>query len=129
MEASGGYERLAYLLLWQLAQPCARANARSVRRFAEAMGFLEKTDKIDAAMIAQYAKAKKLSPTAPPSATQQRLQALVARLGQVTGDLTINKQRRSAACDAETMASLDEVIASLKRQSRRLEGQIASLTD
>ena len=129
MEASGGYERLAYLLLWQLGQPCARANARSVRRFAEAMGFLEKTDKIDAAMIVQYAKAKKLSPTAPPSATQQRLQALVARLGQVTGDLTINKQRRSAACDAETIASLDEVIALLKRQSRRLEGEIASLID
>ena len=52
MEASGGYERLAFLLLWQAGQPCGLVNARNVRRFAEAMGALEKTDRIDAAMIA-----------------------------------------------------------------------------
>ena len=37
MEASGGYERLAFLLLWELGMPCAIVNARSVRYFAEAM--------------------------------------------------------------------------------------------
>ncbi|TIS61066.1 MAG: IS110 family transposase [Mesorhizobium sp.] len=129
MEASGGCERLAFLLLWELGLPCAVVNARSVRRFAEAMGFLEKTDRIDAAMIARYAQAKRVQPTPPPSAAQQRLKALVARLGQVTGDLTVQKQRKSAVADAETIASLDEVIALLVRQSRRLEGEIASLID
>jgi transposase len=130
MEASGGYERLPFLLLWELGVACGVANARSVRYFAEAMGFLEKTDKIDAAVIARYAQAKRLQPTPPPSATQQRLKALVARLSQVTGDLTINKQRKSAAAvDAETLTSLGEVIALLKRQQRRLEGEIASLID
>jgi transposase len=129
MEASGGYERLAFLLLWQLGVPCAIVNARGVRRFAEAMGFLEKTDRIDAAMIARYAHVKCLQPTPPPSAAQQRLKALVARLSQVTGDLTIQKQRKSAAFDGETVASLDEVIALLKRQQRSLEGEIASLID
>lgn len=129
MEASGGYERLAYLLLWQMDQACGIVNARSVRRFAEAMGYLEKTDKIDAAVIAHYAQVKRLQPSPPPSAAQQRLQALVARLSQVTDDLTIQKQRRSAAAHLETIASLDEVIALLKRQQRRLEGEIASLID
>ena len=129
MEASGGYERLAFLLLWELGMPCAIVNARSVRYFAEAMGFLEKTDRIDAAMIGRYAQARRVQPTPPPSAAQQRLKALVARLSQVTGDLTIQKQRRSAAFDAETVASLDEVIALLKRQQRSLEGKVASLID
>lgn len=129
MEASGGYERLAFLLLWELGVPCAIVNARSVRRFAEAMGFLEKTDRIDAAMIGRYAVARRVQPTSPPSAAQQRLRALVARLTQVGGDLTIHKQRRSAAFDAETVASLAEVIALLKRQQRALEGEIASLID
>ena len=128
MEASGGYERLAFLLLWEMGQPCGMANARSVRYFAEAMGFLEKTDKIDAAVIARYGAVKRLKPTLPPNAAQQRLKALVARLSQVGGDLTIQKQRKSTA-DAETIASLDEVIALLARQSRRLEGEIASLID
>ncbi|RWC21030.1 IS110 family transposase [Mesorhizobium sp.] len=129
MEASGGYERLAFLLLWEMGQPCGMANARSVRYFAEAMGYLEKTDQIDAAVIARYGQVKRLQPAPPPSVAQQRLKALVARLSQVTGDLTIQKQRRSAARDAETIISLDEVIALLKRQSRRLEGEIASLID
>jgi transposase len=129
MEASGGYERQAFLLLWELGVPCGIANARSVRYFAEAMGFLEKTDRIDAAIIARYAQVKRLQPTPPPSAAQQRLKALVARLSQVTDDLTVQKQRKSAVADAETIASLDEVIVLLTRQSRRLEGEIASLID
>ncbi|TPI65866.1 IS110 family transposase [Mesorhizobium sp. B2-8-9] len=129
MEASGGCERLAFLLLWELNLPCALVNARGVRRFAEAMGFLEKTDRIDAAMIARYAQVKQVQPMPPPSAAQQRLKALVARLCQVTGDLTVQKQRKSALLDAEIIDSLDEIIALLKRQSRRLEGEIASLID
>ena len=100
-----------------------------MRRFAEAMGYLEKTDGIDAAVITHYGHVKRLSPTPLPSPAAQRLKALVARLSQVTGDITVNKQRRSAALDPETLASLDEVIALLKRQSRRLEGEIASLID
>ena len=129
MEASGGYERLAFMMLWEKGQPCALVNARNVRRFAEAMGFLEKTDDIDAGVIAHYGEVKRVCPTQPPSPAQQRLKALVSRLSQVTGDLTINKQRRSAATDAETIASLDEIIVLLKRQQRRLEGEIASLID
>jgi transposase len=129
MEASGGYERTVFLLLWELGVACAIVNARSVRYFAEAMGFLEKTDKIDAAVIARFAEVKRVKPTPPPSAAQQRLKALVARLSQVTGDLAVQKQRRSAVADAEILTSLDEVIALLKRQQRSLEGEIASLID
>ena len=129
MEVSGGYERTVFLLLWELGVACAIVNARSVRYFAEAMGFLEKTDKIDAAVIARFAEVKRVKPTPPPSCAQQRLKALVARLSQVTSDLAIQKQRRSAVVDAEILASLDEVIALLKGQQRSLEGEIASLID
>jgi transposase len=129
MEASGGYERQPFLLLWQADQPSAIVNARSVRRFAEAMGFLEKTDRIDAAMIAGFAAAKPVRPMPPPAAAQVRLRALVGRLAQITGDITVNKQRRSSTADPEALASLDAVIAFLKVQQRRLEGDIASLID
>ena len=107
MEASGGYERLGFMLLWAHGMECALVNARSVRRFAEAMGHLEKTDRIDAAVIAHYGAVKKMVPTPPPSTAQQRLAALVGRLCQVVGDATINKQRRSAARDAEACASIE----------------------
>ena len=130
MEASGGYERQAFLLLWEAGLPCAMTNPRSVRHYAEAMGVLEKTDRIDAGIIARFAHAKDLRPTPPQSAGQQRLKALVARLRQVTDDLTVQKQRRASLLDnTEMLASLDEVIALLKRQSRSLEGEIASMID
>jgi len=130
MEASGGYERRAFLQLSEAGVDCALANPRNVRRYAEAMGFLEKTDRIDASVIAQFADAKKLVPTPLPSQAQRRMKALVARLRQVTDDLTVQRQRRSGLLDnPEMLASIDEVIALLKRQSRSLEGEIASMID
>jgi len=129
MEASGGYERQAFLLLWEAGIPCALTNPRSVRCYAEAMGILEKTDRLDASVIARFAIAKDIKPTPLPSPQQRRLKALVARLRQVTEDLTIQKQRRATAVDGEMLASIDEVITLLKRQSRTLEGEIASMID
>ena len=93
------------------------------------MGVLEKTDRLDARVIARFAIAKDLRPTEPPTAGQQRLTALVARLRQVTDDLVVQKQRRSSAINPEMVASLDEVIALLKRQTRTLEAQVAGLID
>ena len=130
MEASGGYERRAFVELWEKGISCALINPRNVRRYAEAMGILEKTDRIDASVIARFADAKNLAPTPLPSQAQQRLKALVTRLRQVTDDLTVQKQRRSGLLDnPEMLTSLDEVIALLKRQSRSLEGEIASMID
>jgi transposase len=116
--------------LWEQGLPCAVTNARFVRLYAESMSVLEKTDAIDARLIARFARAKDLQPTPLPSAAQRRLKALVARLRQITDDLTVQKQRRSNLLDdAEMLASLDEVIALLKRQSRTMEGEIASMID
>jgi transposase len=130
MEATGGYERKAFLLLSEAGLPCAMTNPRSVRRYAEAMGSWEKTDRIDARMIARFAQAKSLRPTALPSAGPQRLKALVARLRQITDDLVVQKQRRAALLDyPEMLASLDEVIALFICQSRALEGEIGSMID
>lgn len=130
MEASGGYERRVFVELWERGISCALANPRSVRRYAEAMGILEKTDRIDASVIARFADAKKLAPTPLPSQAQQRLKALVTRLRQVTDDLTVQRQRRASMFDsAEMRSSVDEVIAVLKRQSRSFEGEIASMID
>lgn len=130
MEASGGYERRAFVELWERGISCALTNPRSVRRYAEAMGILEKTDRIDSSVIARFAHAKNLAPTPLPSQAQQRLKALVTRLRQVTDDLTVQKQRRASLLDnPEMRASVDEVIALLKSQSRSLEGEIASMID
>jgi len=127
MEASGGVEQAAFRALWKQGQPCAIANPRAVRSFAEAMGNLEKTDRIDAEMIAGYAAARKLVATPPPSEDQRRLTALTARLRQVSADLSIQKQRLHSTGEPVALASLKETIAFFNRQAKALAAEIAAL--
>jgi transposase len=127
MEASGGIEQAAYLALWQMGQPCAIANPASVRHFAKAMGYLEKTDRIDAEMIAGYAAAKRLAPRLPPSADQQRLTALAGRLRQVTADIGVQKRRLHTTREGVARASLVEAIAFFTGQAKALAAEIAAL--
>lgn len=127
MEATGGFEQLAFGLLWEAGVGCAICNPRNVRLYAEAMGLMEKTDKIDASVMAAFAAAKGLKPMPPPDEKQKRLKALATRLRQITQDITVNKQRRSQCFDVESGISIDAVVALLNRQAKTIEGEIASL--
>jgi len=129
MEASGGIEQGPYLALWRQGCPCAIANPKAVRRFAEAMGHLEKTDRIDAEVIAHYAAARRLKPTLPPSAEQQRLTALATRLRQVSADLGVQKQRLHSTRVPQAMASLRKTIAFFTAEANEIVTQIAALIE
>jgi transposase len=124
MEATGGYEKLAHALLWDHGIPAAIVNPRSVRRFAE--GFLEKTDRIDAGVIAWYAEVKRIVAQEPPSAAQEHLRALVTRLRQLTELRTMQSNQRRLVGDPEVHGLFSDLMALLARQSRALEAKIAA---
>jgi transposase len=124
MEATGGYERLAFGLLWAADLPAAVVNPRSVRQFAEAMGLLEKTDRIDAEAIGWYAEAKRIIPRPPASSAQQKLTALVTRLRQLTDLRTMQSNQRRLVSDPDARASLDEMLALIGQHIRTLEAKI-----
>jgi transposase len=127
MEATGGYERLPFALLWQAGLPCAVVNARQVRRFAEALGLLEKTDRIDAGVIASFAAVRKLAPQPPAAATQERLLALTVRLRQVTEARVVQRNQRRLVTDALVLAMIEEAIAFHAGQIKALEKAIEAL--
>lgn len=127
MEASGGYEQLVFALLWEKKVPCAIVNARAVRWFAESMGRLEKTDRIDAGMIAEYAKAKRIVAQQPDTATQKRLAALVTRLRQLTALKVAQSNQRRLVSEADVLASIDAMVTLLRSQIRQFERQIGDL--
>jgi transposase len=129
MEATGGYEKLPFSLLWAAGMACAIVNPRSVRRFAEAMGFLEKTDRIDAGVIADYARVKRITAQEPASERQERLRALVVRLRQLTELKVAQTNQRRLLENAEAQASIDELLAVIRRQIKRFETLIAELLD
>jgi len=127
MEATGGYEKLLFRRLWEAGQPCAIANPRQVRRFAEAMGCLEKTDKIDAGVIARFAVAKGIIAQEPPTASQEHLRALVTRLRQLTQAKVAQANQRRLVEDQTVLSMIDEMVAMIRRHIRDLELRIAQL--
>jgi transposase len=129
LEASGGCEMLAFAQLWADKIACAIINPRQARAFAESMGYLEKTDKIDAQVLARFADARKLRPTLPPGEDQAELTARAARLKQVTRDIIVQKQRRSATQDPLALEQIDEAIALFVRQSKKIARMIAELVE
>lgn len=129
MEATGGYERLPFTQLWAAELPVAVANPRSVRQFAEAMGALEKTDKIDAAMIAWYAETKRIVPTPVSSDNQRRLTALVVRMRQLIELRTEQNNQRRLVEDPGVLASFTAIVSAINQQIRSLEADIVALID
>ena len=127
MEATGGLEKLPFGLLWEAGLACAIANPRQVRRFAEAMGYLEKTDRIDTGVIAEFAQAKRMVGQAPATPSQERLRALVTRLRQLTDLKVAQSNQRRLLEDPDALASVDEMLALIRRQTRAFETQIADL--
>jgi len=127
MEATGGYEKLPFGLLWAHGVPAAILNPRAVRRFAEGMGLLEKTDRIDTGVIAWFAETKRIVPQAPAGAAQERLDALVTRLRQLTELRTAQVNQRRLVTDRAVLASFEEILAVIARQMRSLETAIAEI--
>jgi transposase len=129
MEATGGYERQAFAQLSQQDIPVAIVNPRAVRQFAQSMGSLEKTDRIDAGMIGWYAEVKKSQPTCVAPESQQHLRALVTRLRQLTDMRTAQLNQQRLVTDRAVQASFKKLLAMLARQIGDLEKRIAALLD
>jgi transposase len=129
MEATGGYERQAFAGLSEQALPVAILNPRAVRRFAESMGRLEKTDAIDAGMIAWDAEVKQSPPLCLAPASQQHLRAMVTRLRQLTEIRTAQLNQRRLIADCNVEASFTELLAVLNRQIDELATAIATLIE
>jgi transposase len=127
MEASGGYEKQAFALLWAHGLAVALLNARAVRDFAKGMGMLEKTDRIDARVITRFAEVKGSRPTAPASAGQERLKALVTRLRQLTELQAGQRNQRLLVSEATVLQSVSELLKVVSSQMRMLEREIAAL--
>lgn len=127
MESTGGYEKLPYALLWERGMASAVVNARSVRLFARALGFLEKTDKIDAGVISKYAQVKGIVGQAPASAEQEHLRALVTRLRQLTEATVDQSNQRRLVTDEQVLRSCDRTLGFLRAEIRDLETDIAAL--
>jgi transposase len=127
MEATGGYEKKAVQMLWAEGAGVAVLNPRGVREFAKSLGLLEKTDRIDAQVIARFAEVKKCEPSVPASAEQQCLKALSRRLQQLSRLAADQKNQRHLVDEPRVLRTFDAVLKVAKQQMREVEAEIGAL--
>ena len=139
-EATGGYQNLLVKTATMQGISVGTANARRVRDYAKAIGFLAKTDKIDAKTIALFEENVGTPTTQPPSKTQEELAAYRKRREQLTGTITAEKNRLKQASSwvakdiqkhikflEKSLKDLDKTSAKLVEQDEELAEKSARL--
>ncbi|EBR9319559.1 IS110 family transposase [Salmonella enterica subsp. enterica serovar Panama] len=121
MESTGGYEDAVACYFQSVGYDVAVINPRHGRNFAMAMGKFAKTDRIDAAILADFAAVIDTRPDRarfikPPTDEERKfLSQMVARRRQVVDLLSTEKQRLSHA-DDYAKQSINKVVAFIESQ-------------
>lgn len=131
VEATGGYERPLVHGLVDAGLPVVRVNPLRVRRFAQSRGILAKTDRIDAAVLADFARlnADRLRPLQPIGDNARMLHELTARRRQLVEQCVANKSQREHAMFKSVRQSVDRTIKHLCREIQAIEADIQQIID
>jgi len=121
VEATGRYEHALVQACDQASLPIIVVNPTSVRRYAQAIGVLAKTDRIDAQIIAKYAATLKPDFKPIPDKTSQKIKDLLTRRSQLLEMSTMEKNR---------LQILPKTLhRSIKSLLRMLQNQIKTITE
>lgn len=129
VEATGGLERPLLDALLEAGLPAALVHPGRVRYFAKGLGVLAKTDRIDARVLAQFARLAAPRLAQKRSANQAELAALVVCRRQLTLARADQSNRRRATASKAALRSIDAVLATLDKQVDALDRQIRDLLD
>lgn len=126
LEATGGFERKAAVALCSAGLPVMVVNPRQARDFAKAMGYLAKTDAIDARVLSHFARTLYHSEKGVqllmrlPDAGQVALHALMTRRKQLV-EMRVAEDNRFAMCEKAQRKSIDAVRKVLNREIGKIE--------
>lgn len=130
MEATGGYEAALACALQAAGLRVAVINPRMARDFARAMQRLAKTDRIDAATLAELAGVLARRPDAErfirplTEPEQQDLAALVTRRRQLIA-MQLSERQRLRLARPVARPSIEAMIEAIKRQLDDVEVEMA----
>lgn len=124
-EPSGGYERLLVRALQKSGNPIAMVNARQIRDFARCKGILTKTDKIDAAVLAEYGAL--IKPEVTEAHPCQELLDYVDRRRQLVELLKREKQYGKTTESEDIQKDIEAHVVQLESHLRKCEAQIQTV--
>jgi transposase len=116
LEATAGLEVRAAAHLTAAGLPVAIVNPRQVRAFARAVGRLAKTDRIDAAVLAEFAE--RVSPQVRPLADEalRGLEAQLVRRRQLIDMIVAERNRATHAAERDLRRAIERHIKWLEKE-------------
>jgi transposase len=123
IESTGGLEKPLVRALQEMGLPVALVHPGRVRKFAAGVGWIAKTDRLDARLLAWYGFAAHPKARPQPEPACEALAELVRRRNQVIEMLIAERNRRST-CPSSLLETLEEHIAWLTKERDRLTAQI-----
>jgi transposase len=124
MEATGKFHRQAHRTLHAAGLAVAVVNPLRARLFAEAVGQLAKTDRLDARVLALMGQALEPSALAPAPEALEALQELARARAAAIADQTALSHRRGASQTAFLKAELGRRLKVLAAHIERLDAEI-----
>lgn len=125
-EASGGYQRELLAALLSAKLPAVAVNPRQVRDFAKAMGRLEKTDKVDATVLALFAERMRPEVRSAVDAVLEEIQMWVTRRRQLV-EMLVAEKNRSQQARGGVRRDIDAHINWLKKRLRDMEKELSDM--
>ncbi len=128
MEATGPYGELAASLLHQAGHRVSVVNPRWIKDHARSLGRRNKTDRLDAQLIADYARTHDCEQWLPPAPEIATLRSLLRRLASVDAMLQAEQRRSECALSKEPLLlqSLRRINRALVAEQKHLEKAIVS---
>ena len=120
LEATGSYSHALALWLHGAGHRVSLLNPRRVKQYARSAGKRNKTDLLDAAIIADFVCAHRPAPWQPPTLEVAQLRALVRRREELSLMLQAEKNRLEGVAP-NVSCSLRRIIATLSAERARLE--------
>lgn len=111
LEATGGYEAAAVAALHVAGVPVAVVNPRQARDFARVVGRHAKTDRVDAAVLAEFAARIDPPPAAAPDPDREALAAVLTRRRQVIDMRVMEANRLRPGLPAAVRAGIEDHLA------------------
>ena len=123
VEATGGMEMPAVIAVAAAQLPIVVINPRQARDFAKALGYLAKTDQVDAHVLARFAEAVKPELRPFKSSDVMTLEGILTRRRQLVEMVTAEQNRRARAAGA-IVKDIDTHIVWLKQRIKGLDGEL-----
>ena len=124
LEATGGYENAVFKALRVAGLNATRVNPKRSRAYADAVGQIAKTDRIDAQILAKFAQHLETRTLVEPSQARDELAELVKLRVQIIGHRDDDRRRAKQATSAIALAFFASHIASLEAELRSLNKHI-----